>query len=305
MSKTTGRRFRPRLEPLEWREVPAGFTAATVPELIAAMDAANLTPEADTITLAAGKTFTLTGANNGATGLPVIPGGEDLTIVGNGSIIERSRAKGTPPFRLLDVAAGGSLELRDLTLQGGQCYAAGGAIYSIGSLALDRVTVQNNVAEGYSWSDFGGWYLPGGAAYGGGVYSAGSLSVAGCTIRSNTAVGGRGAPGSAYSGDGGGWSGHIAGAPGGNAYGGGIYVAGGTAIFTSTTISQNTAEGGAGGKGRMHGDPAGADGLGQGGGSFIAPGAGVQIDAFTVAHTKGNHASTADDNISGTYGTVN
>jgi len=97
MSKTTGRRFRPRLEPLEWREVPAGFTAATVPELIAAMDAANLTPEADTITLAAGKTFTLTGANNGATGLPVIPGAKTLPSSATGRSSNEAAQRGRRP----------------------------------------------------------------------------------------------------------------------------------------------------------------------------------------------------------------
>ena len=51
---TRGDRIRLSVEPLEDRAVPANFTAANVAELIAAIDAANLTPEADQITLAAG-----------------------------------------------------------------------------------------------------------------------------------------------------------------------------------------------------------------------------------------------------------
>ena len=77
-----GKPVRPRLsfEVLEDRTVPANFTAGSVSELIAAMDAANLTAEADTITLVAGKTFTLTAVNNtahGPTGLPVDRGGRE------------------------------------------------------------------------------------------------------------------------------------------------------------------------------------------------------------------------------------
>src|SRR5262245_38933327 len=82
----------PRLEPMEDRIVPASYAAANVTELIASINAANATVGADTITLAAGKTFTLTVADNttdGPTGLPVIAAGEDLTIVGNGDVVER------------------------------------------------------------------------------------------------------------------------------------------------------------------------------------------------------------------------
>ena len=55
----------------------------------------------------------------GAKGLPVIAANDSLTIVGSGDTIERSTASGTPSFRLLDVAAGASLTLGSMTLQGG------------------------------------------------------------------------------------------------------------------------------------------------------------------------------------------
>src|SRR5262245_47558221 len=81
------------LERLEDKTVPANFIAANFTDLIADINAANLTAEADTITLAGNKSITLTAVNNttdGATGLPLIAAGESLTIVGNGDTITRS-----------------------------------------------------------------------------------------------------------------------------------------------------------------------------------------------------------------------
>ena len=53
--------FRPALEPLEGRMLPSNYTAATVSDLIAAVNAANAAGGSNTITLIAGTTFTLTG----------------------------------------------------------------------------------------------------------------------------------------------------------------------------------------------------------------------------------------------------
>src|SRR5262249_14176127 len=117
------------VERLEDRVTPSNFTAASVSDLIADINAANLTAEADTITLVAGTTFSLTSAYS-VDGLPFIAATENLTIIGNGDVIERSTAKGTPAFRLFDVPAGGSLMLENLTLQGGLA-PAGGAVYNL------------------------------------------------------------------------------------------------------------------------------------------------------------------------------
>ena len=103
------RSLRLRLEPLEDRTVPSSFTATSVSDLIADINAANLAGGSNTITLVAGKTFTLTAVDNytdGATGPPVIAANDNLTIIGNGDTIERSTTNATPAFRLLDVAAG-------------------------------------------------------------------------------------------------------------------------------------------------------------------------------------------------------
>jgi hypothetical protein len=309
-----------RVEPLEDRTVPADFSAATVPELIAAIDASNLTAETDSITLVAGSTFTLTAVHNtadGPTGLPVIAPGEDLTVVGNGCVIERSAAAGTPAFRLLDVSARGALALTDVTLQGGLAFgyssaACGGAIYSQGALTLSGVTVQNNRAVGGNGFDAvyypnprGGdtWDLPtpGGTACGGGVYvGGGSAVLAGVTLFSNTAQGGIGGDGLTIPG---GYDGrekyhkyNIPSADGGAGLGGGLYVAGGTATVSDSTLTYNNALGGAAGSGR-----GGSAGVGIGGGIYIAPFAAVTLDDFTLSLFKRNKASTSDPNVYGPY----
>src|SRR5262249_21081688 len=141
----TSRRARPQprqqrarlaVEQLEDRLVPA---VATVQALVDAINADNAVPGAHLIELAPGTAFTLTALYNttgSATGLPAIAAGDNLTIVGNLDTIERSTAVGTPAFRLFEVAAGASLALTDLTLQGGLVYGSGGAIYSQGGLDL-------------------------------------------------------------------------------------------------------------------------------------------------------------------------
>src|SRR5262245_30558289 len=134
-------RPRLRLERFEDRTLPANYTVASVAELVADINAANAAGGSNTITLVAGTTFTLTAVGNtadGPTGLPVIAANDNLTIAGNGDTIARSTASGTPAFRLLDVAAGASLTLTNLTLQrglafGGGVSAEGGAVYNQGT----------------------------------------------------------------------------------------------------------------------------------------------------------------------------
>jgi hypothetical protein len=340
------RRGRLLLEPLEDRSLPSAYTAASVTELITDINAANVAGGSNTITLVAGTTFTLTGADNttdGATGLPVIAAANDnLIIVGNGDIIQRSTAKGIPAFRLLDVAAGASLTLQNLTLQGGLAFgggvsAEGGAVYNQGTLLLNGVSVQSNIAQGGT-SLFNGL---GQSAAGGAIYSNGSLMLQSCTIQNNQAVGGQGGT-------------NVSGDPGGDGLGGGLYVAGGTVSLSSVTLSSNTAQGGAGGKGGYgfteakkngfpggdggnglggglyaaagtvtltnttvdqnsaqggrggngaSGRPSGSPGLGKGGGLYIDPAALVSLDAFTQSHVSRNQASTAYADIDGSYST--
>jgi hypothetical protein len=318
--------LRPTLEQLEDRTLPSNYTAASVSDLIADIKAANNHGEANTITLVANTTFTLTAVNNtadGATALPDITKG-NLTIVGNGDTVERSTALATPAFRLFDVGNSGSLTLVNLTLQNGFAFgsgaaAEGGAIYNQGTLVLNGVTVQHNGAYGSDGKN-GRQGGDGQDAAGGGIWSNGSLTLEnGTLVQSNRA--------------GGGWGGTAGdaldlhpgqGGNGGNAFGGGVYVAAGTVNLTSATLSSNSATGGLPGQGAVYGLP--GDGFGGGlyvaggtvslfttivasntaagntsyGGGLHLAGGTVYLDAFTVAHTINNQADFYPD-IYGSY----
>jgi hypothetical protein len=272
----TGRRsgIRLGLEQLEDRLVPSNFAAATVSDLIADINAASQQGGTNTITLVAPSTspYVLTAVNNttdGATGLPVIAANDNLTILGNGATIERSTVSGTPAFRLLDVAAGGSLTLANLTLQGGFAYgsgvaAKGAAIYNHGTVDLNGVTVENNIAQG----ELNEW------GAGGGVYSSGALTLEGGTnVQNNQALGGAGGVGIGRHG--------LAGLPGKGGVGGGICVDAGSVTLSNVTLSFNNAQGGAGGGGAAV-SSGGSGGPGQGGALFVINAA-VTMSNLTVS----------------------
>lgn len=97
----------------------------------------------------------------------------------------------TPPpssgARILDVAAGASLTIRNLNLGGGEIVAngdlveaAGGAVYALGALTLDHVTVLDNRVTGGSRA----------AGTGGGVYAAAALTVTSSVFENNVTNGG-------------------------------------------------------------------------------------------------------------------
>jgi hypothetical protein len=299
---TTTTRWAQRLqvERLECRTVPASYNAATVPELIAAINAANQTPEADTIVLSSQATYTLTQVNNNAdgfNGLPVVGATEDLTILGNGSVLQRSTATGVPFFRLFDVAAGGTLRLESLTLQGG-LERSGGAVYSRGDLVLDHVNVQKCQAVGIDGLDAafdrggGSRAQPGGDGRGGGLFiDGGTALLSGVTIASNTARGGAGGDGYSSHGNA---DGGESGAQGGNGLGGGMYIAAGEVSLRNCVVTNNVAKGGTAGK------LGGAAGQGVGGGLYIVSPL-VILDLYSVSHVNRNKASTSNADIYGTY----
>jgi hypothetical protein len=291
-----------RLEQLEDRTLPSNFTAATVSDLIADINAANQQGGSNTIALVAPTTspYALSAVDNttdGATGLPVIAANDNLSIIGNGDTIERSTAAGTPAFRLLDVASGAGLTLENLTLQGGLAQgsgsaASGGAIYSQGSLTLNGVIVQRNAAVGVPVYTVGVG-APAGDGLGGGLCVAGgSFTMTSSILSANKALGGDGEPGMDYIPYG------SNGGNGGNGLGGAVYVAAGTVIMTSDTWSANTAQGGRGGDGgggytddynwTTYGGNGGDGGSGRGGAVYVVDGTvNVNSDSLSANTAQG------------------
>lgn len=121
--------------------ISAGDTAGLISAINAANGSAG-TP--DTICLTS-SSYTITAVDNttnGANGLPSIT--SDITIVGNGAVINRGAA--APAFRLFHVAVNGKLSLEDLTISGGNASGAapadaGGAIYNRGTLILTKGSI--------------------------------------------------------------------------------------------------------------------------------------------------------------------
>src|SRR5437868_8325087 len=109
-----------RLEPLEPVVAPAVFTAAIDPaadnagavaEIVGFVNQANATPEADTIQLVPGATYTFAAAANAADGGNALPaltatsgGTNDLTVDGRGATLRR--ADGPATFRFFDANGG-------------------------------------------------------------------------------------------------------------------------------------------------------------------------------------------------------
>jgi len=128
--------------------VPAADTA----DLINAITCAVATSDDDVINLT-NSTYTLTAVSFGVTGLPTIPSAATagkLRINGNGAIITRSVAGGTPNMRFFFVSAGGDLALNTITLTGGQLVGAlaGGAISNTGILRLTNSAINGNSSAG-------------------------------------------------------------------------------------------------------------------------------------------------------------
>jgi hypothetical protein len=172
--------------------------------------------------------------------------------------------------------------------------AAGGGIYFSGSLTVQSSTIQNNSAIGGNSESLGG---SGASAFGGGLYVAGgTANLSGVVLNSNTAQGGNGANGGKEYTDSG-KTYQLGPGNGGNGLGGGLYEAAGTVTLLSTTVQNNKATRG------LRGGGGAGDGLGEGGGLYIANAASARLDLFTLADVLYNTASTAYSNIYGSYST--
>ncbi len=212
---------------------------------------------------------------------------------------------------------------------------AGGAVanatvFGSASLTVNNCTFTDNKAAGGSGNKGG---LIAGIGVGGGIDNerGSSAAITNCTFTGNQAIGGAGAAGqNGGDGLGGALANYLGstltitgctltgnqalggaagtGANGGNGLGGGIYNDGlsiwpanagspATLTVTSSTITDNQANGGTPGGG------GGSAGLGEGGGLYLATGGEACLDAFTQAHVSGNHVSTSDDDLFGTFTT--
>jgi hypothetical protein len=217
--------------------------AGNITCLVNAINSANGTATADTITLD-GSTFTLStvhNTTNGPNGLPSIT--SNITIEGNGSIIER-RATATAQFRVFHVSLTGALTLNQVTVRNGSLPAGtlainqGGGIMNLGILAVFNSTVSGNRAgDDPSANGFGG--------PGGGISNRGAARIQGTVVRDNRA-------------------GNSSGTNSDAGCGGGIFtgdaIIGGTLTHTSLELLDSTVANNKAGDGPL------ADGRGGGGG---------------------------------------
>jgi hypothetical protein len=202
--------------------------------LIEAIRAANANGEANTITLEAG-TYPLNMVDNNTDGPNALPSITSvLTLQGTGAdvtVIER--AAGTPAFRLMHVAATGTLMLEGLTLRGGfaasgpRLELGGGLFNNGGKVVLTRTMLTGNTAGGGGGlANQGGTVLLTRALVvrnkalartsGGGLLNTGTLTLSETTLANNRAEAGGG------------------------------LAASGTEFVTSTSVSDNEAAAGAG-----------------------------------------------------------
>ena len=198
--------------------------AGDVPCLIDAINAANANGEANTIRLAAG-TYTLTAPDTPGNGLPVIT--SPLTITGRGAdTTSIERAANAPGFRILRVAAAGTLTLQRLTLRGGSGVpGGGGGIRNGGTLTLLRTTVTDNTVTGNGGgiSNFGTLTLLHSAVtsnrcglclIGAGILTSGTATITHSTIAGNRVDSSSG-------------------------LGGGLGITGGTVTLHASTVTRN------------------------------------------------------------------
>jgi len=210
----------------------------------------------------------------GPNGLPAID--NDITINGNGSVIERGNlffGPAVPDFRLFYVSGGysglplGKLTLKDLTLGGGIAeggdggpgggggLGAGGAIFNQGTLTLNRVTLAFNQAIGGNGGEAdynpGGFEGIGGGGGGGMGSSADSFGDGGgFGLFPNGLFGGLGGPGSYSQNDGIGFGGGGGGfRPGDNGNWAGSGSGGGLGGFGGINVNNGAIpdDGGSGG----------------------------------------------------------
>ncbi|WP_331721170.1 hypothetical protein [Streptomyces sp. NBC_00454] len=193
-----------------------------VPDLVAAINAANSSPGPDTLQLARECTYKLTAPDpaNPGNGLPVIT--SEITIDGRGATIRRDEhGHKVPKFRILLVGPTGNLTLTHTTISGGfatDCpafpdppgVACGGGISNTGTMSVTRSKIIGNTSKSDVFAQGGGIDNPGtgrvsetevtgnhviysgselgGAAAGGAIVNDGPLTVTDSRLTGNTAT---------------------------------------------------------------------------------------------------------------------
>lgn len=169
--------------------------------LVNAINAANI-PDPDNstgqglITLPANCNIVISASTTLTDGLPNITG--NVTIVGAGKTTVISRDPGAPAFRIITVANGGTLKLRNLIMAYGVSSGLGGGVQVEGTLYLKDVNMSHNRA-----SNGGGIaVVAGGTANvidslfeynttsgvgGGGIINSGTLNIINTNFQHNTA----------------------------------------------------------------------------------------------------------------------
>ncbi len=82
----------------------------------------------------------------------------------------------------------------DFATDGAGLSGNGGAIYNLGTAALNGCAIYSNLVQGGSTLNDNGEAGNGGFAFGGGIYNAAQLAVTNCTLALNSAIGGSGSP---------------------------------------------------------------------------------------------------------------
>jgi len=277
LNKREEARFRPGLEMLEPRWVPAIFTVNTFADSVAAnlttgqdstghislrsaIQAANFQGGSNTIDVPAGTYRLLLASTVGDLSIT-----DGLTITGAGANVVTVDALGLN--RVFEVSSLNAVTLSGLTITGGNVTGHGGGILNSGNLTLLSCAVDGNTATGMdAGSDAVGGepQNPGTVSgMGGGIYNSGALTFTNCTVSNNKVVGGNG--GSPPEGFGGG---------GGGGLGGGICNDGGGIVrLVNSTLFGNQALGGNGGDAGPPSDTVGGGGGGAGGAGGVGSGA--------------------------------
>jgi hypothetical protein len=162
--------------------------------LAASITAANTVPAV--LRLAANCTYSITTPATATVGLPTITG--DVTLVGGPKTTIRRDPAAVTIFRVLDVAAGGTLRVAGIAITNGNTAGLGGGIQNAGTLVLRHVTLSGNRAGsggGLANSAAGTATISRSllnantttGVGGGGLINSGTLTVFGSVLSANTA----------------------------------------------------------------------------------------------------------------------